>query len=95
MINTNNKTETMINKINIKESRLVDVSYMFRYEIFNSLYSLEQQKSIIDNYEYQDTILKDYYKINNIVISGKIVNTYDTLENDLIYEEYNKIICNI
>ena len=92
VINPNNKTETMINKINIKESRLVDVSYMFRYEIFNSLYSLEQQKSIIDNYEYQDTILKDYYKINNIVISGKIVNAYDTLENDLIYEEYNKII---
>ena len=44
VINPNNKTETMINKINIKESRLVDVSYMFRYEIFNSLYSLEQQK---------------------------------------------------
>ena len=68
---------------------------MFRYDIFNALYTLEQQKSIVDNYEYQDTNLKDYYKINSIVISGKIINIYDTLENDLIYEEYNKIICNI
>lgn len=59
---------------------------MFRYDIFNALYTLEQQKSIIDNYEYQDTNLKNYYKINSIVISGKIINTYDTLENDLIFD---------
>ena len=31
-------------------------------------------------------MLKDYYKINNIVLSGKIINTYDTLEDELMYE---------
>ena len=86
VINSTNKKEISIDKINIKENKLADVSYMFRYDIFNTLYDLEQQKSIIDNYEYQDTMLKDYYKINNIVLSGKIINTYDTLEDELMYE---------
>lgn len=86
VINSTSKKEISIDKINIKENKLADVSYMFRYDIFNALYTLEQQKSIIDNYEYQDTNLKNYYKINSIVISGKIINTYDTLENDLIFD---------
>lgn len=86
VINSKNKKDINIDVINIKESKLAEVSYMFRYDIFNALYGLEQQKSIIDNYEYQDTMLKDYYKINNISLSGKIINTYDTLESDLIFD---------
>ena len=95
VINSTNKKEISIDKINIKENKLADVSYMFRYDIFNTLYDLEQQKSIIDNYEYQDTMLKDYYKINNIVLSGKIINTYDTLEDELMYEIFNSTIISI
>lgn len=91
VINSINKKEISIDKINIKENKLADVSYMFRYDIFNTLYTLEQQKSIIDNYEYQDTILKDYYKINSIVLSGKIINAYDTLINDIIFDLKNYI----
>ena len=44
VINSTNKKEISIDKINIKENKLVDVSYMFRYDIFNTLYDLEQQK---------------------------------------------------
>ena len=95
VINSTNKKEISIDKINIKENKLIDVSYMFRYDIFNTLYDLEQQKSVIDNYEYQDTMLKDYYKINNIVLSGKIINTYDTLEDELMYEIFNSTIISI
>lgn len=95
VINSKNKKDINIDIINIKESKLAEVSYMFRYDIFNALYDLEQQKSIIDNYEYQDTMLKDYYKINNIVVSGKIINTYDTLENDLIFDLFTSNIVSI
>lgn len=93
MINSKGKKEINIDKINIKENKLAEVSYMFRYDIFNALYDLEQQKSIIDDYDYQDTMLKDYYKINNIGLNGKIINAYDTLENDLIYLETLKDVC--
>ena len=65
---------------------LYQSSYNFRYVIFNTLYPIEKQKDIINNYEYDYTSLKKYFKINNVSINGKIINAYDTLEYDLLYE---------
>ena len=85
VIDTKNK-EVKVIKINFKEDKLSEVSYNFRYAIFNSLYPIEEQKNIINNYDYDDTNLKKYFKINNTSITGKIINAYDTLEYDLLFE---------
>ena len=86
VISTNKHNEVQVIKINFKEDKLSEVSYNFRYAIFNTLYPIEKQKDIINNYEYDDTSLKKYFKINNVSINGKIINAYDTLEYDLLYE---------
>ena len=69
---------------------LYQSSYNFRYVIFNTLYPIEKQKDIINNYEYDDTSLKKYFKINNVSINGKIINAM-ILQNMTYYMSQKKL----
>ena len=82
--------EVSVDCINLKESRIIDVSYKLRYDVFITVYNEEKQKSILDTYEYQDTHLKQFYKINSVHIGGKLINAFD-IDDELFYDlsDYN------
>lgn len=94
IVNSTNRKDIFITKIQVKSNMLAEFSYKYRYDVFVNYLSLEEQQKVINNYTYDITKLLDYYKIRISNFKGVQVNIADTLETMILAtdETANRII---